>query len=118
MKVTADRDAWVQIVGAANGATLNGDFAATVQKTNDTDTAFLAKFFGRSYSATVTGAMSLTIVGAPQISAYGNFYTAVEYWSSGNEAWGTLDLTQAAADFVTNNEACFSGFATVNKTTA
>lgn len=116
--VTADRDAWVQIVGAANGATLNGDFAATVQKTNDTDTVFLAKFFGRSYSATVTGAMSLTIVGAPQISAYGNFYTAVEYWSSGNEAWGTLDLTQAAADFVTNNEARFSGFATVNKTTA
>ena len=103
VNVAGTADVWIS--GAAQGATLEGDFETTVTG----DACFLRQFYGRMSGGEVTGALQLTIVGNPQLMAYGTVYACEQYWYSDKPQWGTLDLTQAGSAFEGSR---FEGFET------
>ena len=106
VSIQAGGTSWVQICGTAGSATLDGDLTVTISGTQE---CFLRQFYGRSTNGTVTGDMTLKIVGNPTISAYAGNYSSMEYWYESRDTWGTLDLTEADEAF---DGARFTGFET------
>lgn len=100
----------VELAGAYMGAKLDGDVRFTVA-----DGVKLNQFLGEQSGGTVTGGLTLIISGAPTMST-GSYST---YKASVNsDSFGTLDLTDAAANFITANRDKFTGFATTVMPTA
>lgn len=100
----------VELAGAYMGAKLDGDVRFTVA-----DGVKLNQFLGEQSGGTVTGGLTLIISGAPTMST-GSYST---YKASVNQdSFGTLDLTDAAANFITANRDKFTGFATTVMPTA
>ena len=94
----------VELAGAYMGATLDGDVTFHVA-----DGVKLNQFLGEQSGGTVKGGLTLIISGAPTMST-GSYST---YKASVNKnSFGTLDLTDAAANFITANRDKFTGFAT------
>ena len=103
--VSVGGSADVNLAGAYMGATLDGDVQFTVA-----GGVKLTQFLGEQNGGTVTGNLTLIIRGAPTMSTgYYSTYKA----SVNKESFGTLDLSAADSDFVTNNRDKFTGFATV-----
>ena len=103
--VTVGGTAEVELAGAYMGAKLDGDVRFTVA-----DGVKLNQFLGEQSGGTVTGGLTLIISGAPTMST-GSYST---YKASVNQdSFGTLDLTDAAANFITANRDKFTGFARV-----
>lgn len=108
--VSVGGSAEVELAGAYMGAKLDGDVRFTVA-----DGVKLNQFLGEQSGGTVTGGLTLIISGAPTMST-GSYST---YKASVNsESFGTLDLTDAAANFITANRDKFTGFATTVMPTA
>ena len=108
--VSVGGSAEVELAGAYMGATLDGDVTFHVA-----DGVKLNQFLGEQSGGTVKGGLTLIISGAPTMST-GSYST---YKASVNrESFGTLDLTGAAADFITANRDKFTGFATTVMPTA
>lgn len=98
----------VELAGAYMSATLNGNVTFHVA-----DGVKLNQFLGEQSGGTVKGGLTLIISGAPTMST-GSYST---YKASVNkDSFGTLDLTGAAAGFITANRDKFTGFATVKPT--
>lgn len=107
--VTVGGTAEVELAGAYMGATLNGNVTFHVA-----DGVKLNQFLGEQSGGAVTDGLTLIISGAPTMST-GSYST---YKASVNkDSFGTLDLTGAATDFITENRNKFTGFATVRSTT-
>lgn len=103
--VSVGGSADVNLAGAYMGATLDGDVTFHVA-----DGVKLNQFLGEQSDGTVKGGLTLIISGAPTMST-GSYST---YKASVNkDSFGTLDLTDAAANFITANRDKFTGFATV-----
>ena len=94
----------VELAGAYMGATLDGDVTFHVA-----DGVKLNQFLGEQSGGSVTGNLTLQIKGTPTLKSYNPTYKA----SVKRDLFGTLDLTGAAADFITANRDKFTGFATV-----
>lgn len=108
--VSVGGSAEVELAGAYMGATLDGDVTFHVA-----DGVKLNQFLGEQSGGTIKGGLTLIISGAPTMST-GSYST---YKASVNrESFGTLDLTGAAADFITANRDKFTGFATTVMPTA
>lgn len=108
--VSVGGSADVNLAGAYMGATLDGDVTFHVA-----DGVKLNQFLGEQSGGTVTGGLTLIISGAPTMST-GSYST---YKASVNQdSFGTLDLTDAAANFITANRDKFIGFATTVMPTA
>lgn len=108
--VSVGGSADVNLAGAYMGATLDGDVRFHVA-----DGVKLNQFLGEQSGGSVKGGLTLIISGAPTMST-GSYST---YKASVNrESFGTLDLTGAAADFITANRDKFTGFATTVMPTA
>ena len=106
--ITIGGSAEVELAGAYMGATLEGNVTFHVA-----DGVKLNQFYGEQNGGTVTGDLTLIIIGAPTMST-GTYST---YKASVNkDPFGTLDLTGADADFITANRDKFTGFATVSPT--
>lgn len=106
--VSVGGSAEVELAGAYMGATLDGDVTFHVA-----DGVKLNQFLGEQSGGAVTDGLTLIISGAPTMST-GSYST---YKASVNkDSFGTLDLTYAAADFITTNRDKFTGFATVKPT--
>ncbi len=109
MKHTAKVDvavggsAEVKLAGAYMGATLEGDVTFHVA-----DGVTLNQFYGEQNGGTVTGDLTLIISGAPTMSTgyYSTFKASVN-----KDSFGTLDLSGADSDFITNYKDKFLGFA-------
>ena len=103
--VSVGGSADVNLAGAYMGATLDGDVTFHVA-----DGVKLNQFLGEQSGGAVTDGLTLIISGAPTMST-GSYST---YKASVNkDSFGTLDLTDAAANFITANRDKFTGFATV-----
>lgn len=103
--VSVGGSAEVELAGAYMGATLDGNVTFHVA-----DGVKLNQFLGEQSGGTVKGGLTLIISGAPTMST-GSYST---YKASVNkDSFGTLDLTDAAANFITANRDKFTGFATV-----
>ena len=103
--VSVGGSAEVELAGAYMGAKLDGDVTFHVA-----DGVKLNQFLGEQSGGTVKGSLTLIISGAPTMST-GSYST---YKASVNkDSFGTLDLTYAAANFITENRDKFTGFATV-----
>ena len=108
--VSVGGSAEVELAGAYMGATLDGNVTFHVA-----DGVKLNQFLGEQSGGTVTGGLTLIISGAPTMST-GSYST---YKASVNKgSFGTLDLTDAAANFITANRDKFTGFATTVMPTA
>lgn len=108
--VSVGGSADVNLAGAYMGATLDGDVTFHVA-----DGVKLNQFLGEQSGGTVKGGLTLIISGAPTMST-GSYST---YKASVNQdSFGTLDLTDAAANFITANRDKFTGFATTVMPTA
>lgn len=108
--VAVGGSAEVELAGAYMGAKLDGDVRFTVA-----DGVKLNQFLGEQSGGTVKGGLTLIISGAPTMST-GSYST---YKASVNsDSFGTLDLTDAAANFITANRDKFTGFATTVMPTA
>ena len=108
--VAVGGSAEVELAGAYMGATLDGNVTFHVA-----DGVKLNQFLGEQSGGTVTGGLTLIISGAPTMST-GSYST---YKASVNQdSFGTLDLTDAAANFITANRDKFVGFATTVMPTA
>ena len=95
----------VNLAGAYMGAKLDGNVTFHVA-----DGVKLNQFLGEQSGGAVTDGLTLIISGAPTMST-GSYST---YKASVNkDSFGTLDLTGAAANFITENRDKFTGFATV-----
>lgn len=106
--VSVGGSADVNLAGAYMGATLDGNVTFHVA-----DGVKLNQFLGEQSGGAVTDGLTLIISGAPTMST-GSYST---YKASVNkDSFGTLDLTGAAADFITANRDKFIGFATVKPT--
>ena len=106
--VSVGGSAEVELAGAYMGAKLDGDVTFHVA-----DGVKLNQFLGEQSGGAVTDGLTLIISGAPTMST-GSYST---YKASVNkDSFGTLDLTYAAADFITANRDKFTGFATVKPT--
>lgn len=106
--VSVGGSADVNLAGAYMGATLDGDVTFHVA-----DGVKLNQFLGEQSGGAVTDGLTLIISGAPTMST-GSYST---YKASVNkDSFGTLDLTGAAANFITANRDKFTGFATVKPT--
>lgn len=106
--VSVGDSAEVELAGAYMGATLDGNVTFHVA-----DGVKLNQFLGEQSGGAVTDGLTLIISGAPTMST-GSYST---YKASVNkDSFGTLDLTYAAADFITANRDKFTGFATVMPT--
>lgn len=103
--VSVGGSAEVELAGAYMGAKLDGNVTFHVA-----DGVKLNQFLGEQSGGTVKGGLTLIISGAPTMST-GSYST---YKASVNQdSFGTLDLTDAAANFITANRDKFTGFATV-----
>ena len=103
--VSVGGSAEVELAGAYMGAKLDGDVTFHVA-----DGVKLNQFLGEQSGGAVTDGLTLIISGAPTMST-GSYST---YKASVNkDSFGTLDLTDAAANFITANRDKFTGFATV-----
>ena len=102
--VSVGGSAEVELAGAYMGATLDGDVTFHVA-----DGVKLNQFLGEQSGGSVTGNLTLQIKGTPTLKSYNPTYKA----SVKRDLFGTLDLTGAAADFITANRDKFTGFATV-----
>lgn len=108
--VSVGGSADVNLAGAYMGATLNGNVTFHVA-----DGVKLNQFLGEQSGGAVTDGLTLIISGAPTMST-GSYST---YKASVNkDSFGTLDLTGAAAGFITANRDKFTGFATTVMPTA
>lgn len=108
--VSVGGSADVNLAGAYMGAKLDGDVRFTVA-----DGVKLNQFLGEQSGGAVKGGLTLIISGAPTMST-GSYST---YKASVNsDSFGTLDLTDAAANFITANRDKFTGFATTVMPTA
>ena len=108
--VAVGGSAEVELAGAYMGATLDGDVTFHVA-----DGVKLNQFLGEQSGGAVTDGLTLIISGAPTMST-GSYST---YKASVNQdSFGTLDLTDAAANFITANRDKFTGFATTVMPTA
>lgn len=102
--VSVGGSADVNLAGAYMGAKLDGNVTFHVA-----DGVKLNQFLGEQSGGAVTDGLTLIISGAPTMST-GSYST---YKASVNkDSFGTLDLTYAAADFITANRDKFTGFAT------
>lgn len=101
--VTVGGTADVNLAGAYMGAKLDGDVTFHVA-----DGVKLNQFLGEQSGGSVTGNLTLQIKGTPTLKSYNPTYKA----SVNKDSFGTLDLTGAAADFITANRDKFTGFAT------
>ena len=97
----------VELAGAYMGATLDGNVTFHVA-----DGVKLNQFLGEQSGGSITGNLTLQINGTPTLKSYNPTYKA----SVNKDSFGTLDLTYAAADFITANRDKFTGFATVSPT--
>ena len=102
--VAVGGSAEVELAGAYMGATLDGDVTFHVA-----DGVKLNQFLGEQSGGSVTGNLTLQIKGTPTLKSYNPTYKA----SVNRDSLGTLDLTDADADFITANRDKFTGFATV-----
>ena len=91
-------------MGAYMGAKLDGNVTFQVA-----DGVKLNQFLGEQSGGSITGNLTLQINGTPTLKSYNPTYKA----SVNRDSFGTLDLTGAAADFITANRDKFTGFATV-----
>lgn len=91
-------------MGAYMGAKLDGNVTFHVA-----DGVKLNQFLGEQSGGSITGNLTLQINGTPTLKSYNPTYKA----SVNRDSFGTLDLTGAAADFITANRDQFTGFATV-----
>lgn len=108
--VSVGGSAEVELAGAYMGATLDGNVTFHVA-----GGVKLNQFLGEQSGGTVKGGLTLIISGAPTMST-GSYST---YKASVNsDSFGTLDLTDAAANFITANRDKFTGFATTVMPTA
>ena len=107
--VAVGGSAEVELAGAYMGATLDGDVTFHVA-----DGVKLNQFLGEQSGGSVTGNLTLQIKGTPTLKSYNPTYKA----SVKRDLFGTLDLTGAAADFITANRDKFTGFATTVMPTA
>ena len=99
----------VELAGAYMGATLNGNVTFHVA-----DGVKLNQFLGEQSGGAITGNLTLQINGTPTLKSYNPTYKA----SVNSDSFGTLDLTDAAANFITANRDKFTGFATTVMPTA
>ena len=99
----------VELAGAYMGATLNGNVTFHVA-----DGVKLNQFLGEQSGGAITGNLTLQINGTPTLKSYSPTYKA----SVNQDSFGTLDLTDAAANFITANRDKFTGFATTVMPTA
>ena len=106
--VTVGGTAEVELAGAYMGATLNGNVTFHVA-----DGVKLNQFLGEQSGDSITGNLTLQINGTPTLKSYNPTYKA----SVNKDSFGTLDLTGAPTDFITENRNKFTGFATVRSTT-
>lgn len=102
--VSVGGSAEVELAGAYMGATLNGNVTFHVA-----DGVKLNQFLGEQSGGAITGNLTLQINGTPTLKSYNPTYKA----SVNSDSFGTLDLTDAAANFITANRDKFTGFATV-----
>lgn len=103
--VAVGGSAEVELAGAYMGAKLDGNVKFTVAAG-----VKLNQFLGEQSGGAVTDGLTLIISGAPTMST-GSYST---YKASVNKnSFGTLDLTDAATNFITANRDKFTGFATV-----
>lgn len=108
--VSVGGSADVNLAGAYMGAKLDGNVTFHVA-----DGVKLNQFLGEQSGGAVTDGLTLIISGAPTMST-GSYST---YKASVNkDSFGTLDLTDAAANFITANRDKFTGFATTVMPTA
>lgn len=105
--VSVGGSADVNLAGAYMGATLDGDVTFHVA-----DGVKLNQFLGEQSGGSITRNLTLQIKGTPTLKSYNPTYKA----SVNKDSFGTLDLTGAAADFITANRDKFIGFATVKPT--
>ena len=89
----------VELAGAYMGAAVNGDVSFTV----DGDGVSFFEFLGEQNGGSISGALTLKIIGAPTLSTWRPTYKA----SVNREFFGTLDLTEAGEGLNTSN---FTGF--------
>ena len=102
--VAVGGSAEVELAGAYMGAKLDGNVTFHVA-----DGVKLNQFLGEQSGGSITGNLTLQINGTPTLKSYNPTYKA----SVNKDSFGTLDLTGAAADFITTNRDKFTGFATV-----
>lgn len=107
--VAVGGSAEVELAGAYMGATLDGDVTFHVA-----DGVKLNQFLGEQSGGSITGNLTLQINGTPTLKSYNPTYKA----SVNKGSFGTLDLTDAAANFITANRDKFTGFATTVMPTA
>ena len=105
--VAVGGSAEVELAGAYMSATLDGNITFHVA-----DGVKLNQFLGEQSGGSITGNLTLQINGTPTLKSYNPTYKA----SVNRDSFGTLDLTGAAADFITANRDKFTGFATVKPT--
>lgn len=99
----------VELAGAYMGAKLDGNVTFHVA-----DGVKLNQFLGEQSGGAITGNLTLQINGTPTLKSYNPTYKA----SVNSDSFGTLDLTDAAANFITANRDKFTGFATTVMPTA
>lgn len=102
--VAVGGSAEVELAGAYMGATLDGNVTFHVA-----DGVKLNQFLGEQSGGSITRNLTLQIKGTPMLKSYNPTYKA----SVNKDSFGTLDLTGAAANFITANRDKFTGFATV-----
>ena len=107
--VAVGGSAEVELAGAYMGATLDGNVTFHVA-----DGVKLNQFLGEQSGGSITGNLTLQINGTPTLKSYNPTYKA----SVNKGSFGTLDLTDAAANFITANRDKFTGFATTVMPTA
>lgn len=100
--VAVGGSAEVELAGAYMGAKLDGNVTFHVA-----DGVKLNQFLGEQSGGSITGNLTLQINGTPTLKSYNPTYKA----SVNKDSFGTLDLTGAAADFITANRDKFTGFA-------
>ena len=105
VNVKADGSAVVTLIGADTNAKLNGNIQFTVETG-----ARLDSFYGEKSGGTISGDLTLKLVGTPTLSAYRPTFKASE---DRTDLFGTLDLSKADSEFITNYKDKFLGFETV-----
>lgn len=103
VNIKAGGSAVVTLIGVDTNATLNGNVQFTVETG-----ARIDSFYGEKSGGTISGDLTLKMVGIPTLSAYRPTFTASE---NRTDLFGTLDLSSADSEFITNYQDKFLGFA-------
>lgn len=101
VNVKAGGSAVVTLSGADTNATLNGNVQFTVETG-----ARLDSFYGEKSGGTISGDLTLKLVGTPALSAYRPTFKA----SVNKDMFGTIDLSKADSEFIMNYKDKFLGF--------